>query len=64
LKKVVSVLIPNHEDVFSILRALDRLSQSVNVEITDYAIDTKERNNNETSIVVNVIGDTNAFIDL
>ena len=61
--KILNALIPNAEDYFSIIYALDRLSQDTGFIITSYNVDMKKSTANKLKLTVSGMGDTVKFIN-
>ena len=61
--KILNALIPNAEDYFSILYALDKLSQDTGFIITSYDVDMKKSTTDKLKLSVSGIGDTVNFIN-
>ncbi|MFH1826954.1 MAG: hypothetical protein ABH812_00775 [bacterium] len=60
---IVSALIPESENYFSIIYALDNLSELTNFNITSYKINLGGSSKNQISIEVTGIGNQNNFLD-
>ncbi|MGB9883483.1 MAG: hypothetical protein ACPLRN_03160, partial [Microgenomates group bacterium] len=60
--KVLNALIPNSEDYFSIIFALENLSQKTGFIITGYTVNISQSTPNKLRLVVNGVGDTDAFL--
>ena len=56
-------LIPNVEDYFSIIYALENLSQKTNFNIVAYNINLSSSTKNRLKLLVSGIGDTNSFMN-
>ncbi len=63
INSILTFLIPNEEDYFSIITALDRLSAQTNFIITSYDIILANSTPNQLSIQVEGQGDPNTFIE-
>lgn len=61
--KILNALIPNAEDYFSILYALDKLSQDTGFIIASYDVDMKKSTSDKLKLSVSGIGDTANFIN-
>lgn len=61
--KLLNTLIPNSEDYFSIIYALDKLSQDTGFIITSYTVNMNASTNNKLSLTVGGVGDTTKFFD-
>lgn len=61
--KIFDALIPNSEDFFSIIYALEELSAKTNFIITSYTINLKQSSANKLQLIVSGVGDQNAFMD-
>lgn len=60
--KILTQLIPDKEDFFSIIYALETLSQKTGFSITDYAINLSESTKEKYSLLVEGTGDTSSFL--
>jgi len=60
--KLLASLIPETEDFFSIIYALEEISTATNFKITDYAIDISAAIKDTLTITVQGKGDTNDFL--
>lgn len=60
--KFLNSLIPNSEDYFSIIYALEQLSLKTNFIINSYTVDMKNSNANKLRLTVNGTGDREAFM--
>jgi len=60
---VVSTIIPESENYFSIIYSLNKLSQLTNFNITSYSINLKESTKNKISIEVTGVGNQNEFLE-
>jgi len=56
-------LIPNSEDYFSIIYALENLSQKTNFNIVSYNINLSSSTKNRLKLLVSGIGDINSFMN-
>jgi len=61
--KILNYLIPNEEDYFSILYALEKLSEKTGLLITSYTINLSDRNPNRLRLTVTGVGDINTFFN-
>jgi len=61
--KILNYLIPNEEDYFSILYALEKLSEKTGLLITSYTINLSDRNPNRLRLTVTGVGDINTFLN-
>lgn len=61
--RLLNTLIPNTEDYFSIIYALDKLSQQTNFTITDYIVNVAESTSEKLKISVNGVGNSQSLID-
>jgi hypothetical protein len=61
--KIMNKLIPEAEDYFSIIAALENLSAKTSFVVTSYDINVKESGENKLSLHVTGIGDQQSFID-
>lgn len=59
---LLNKLIPNTEDFFSIIYALDRLSKSTNFIITSYNINLTSSDQNQLKLKITGIGNKDAFL--
>lgn len=60
---LVSSLIPESENYFTIIYALNNLSELTNFNITSYALNLKESTNNKISIQVTGVGNQQEFLN-
>ncbi|KKQ23896.1 MAG: hypothetical protein US40_C0006G0010 [Candidatus Roizmanbacteria bacterium GW2011_GWC2_37_13] len=60
--KLLNNLIPNIEDYFSIIYALETLSQKTGFLVTDYSVNISKSTVNKLKLTVTGIGDSNSFI--
>jgi len=60
--KILAALIPESEDFFSIIYALDMISRQTGFIITDYTINLANTSKDKISLVVEGKGDTEAFL--
>lgn len=63
LNELLSQLIPSSEDYFSIIAALEKLSQSTGFIITEYSIDPARTTQEKIALNITGFGDSNAFLD-
>ena len=61
--KILNYLVPNEEDYFSILYALEKLSGKTGLLITSYVINLSDKNPNRLRLTVTGLGDINTFLD-
>lgn len=61
--KILNALVPNAEDYFSIIYALDKLSQDTGFIITSYNVNMRTSTSNKLKLTVSGIGDTTKFIN-
>lgn len=61
--KFLNTLIPNSEDYFSIIYALENLSQKSNFIITSYTVNVGASTSEKLRIKATGIGDSQAFVD-
>jgi hypothetical protein len=61
--QIINSLIPNSEDYFSIIYALDRLSQQTKFVINSYNINVAASNSEKLALTVSGVGDPTAFIN-
>ncbi len=59
----LNTLIPNIEDYFSIIYALEKLSQKTNFIITDYNVNVRNSTAEQLKLSVSGIGDSQSFIN-
>lgn len=59
----LNTLIPNMEDYFSIIYALEKLSQKTNFIITEYSVNVRTSTVEKLKLSVNGIGDSQSFIN-
>lgn len=60
---VVSTIIPESENYFSIIYSLNRLSQLTNFNITSYSINLQGSTKDKISILVTGVGNQNEFLE-
>lgn len=60
--KMLSSLIPNTEDYFSIIYTLEKLSQKTNFVISSYSINLKSSTKNKLKLTVTGTGDQSSFL--
>ncbi|PJC81284.1 hypothetical protein CO007_05415 [Candidatus Roizmanbacteria bacterium CG_4_8_14_3_um_filter_36_10] len=63
VNKVFTRLIPNEEDFFSIIVALDTISKKTNFIITGYSINLQTTNKNKLALTIGGAGDNEAFFN-
>ncbi len=63
INELFSQLVPNQEDYFSIMLALERISLQTNFMITSYQINLASTTQNKLSITIEGEGDRNSFMD-
>jgi hypothetical protein len=63
INKILNLLIPNEEDYFSIIFALERISQKTGFIITAYEINLQKSNLQKLSLSITGIGNRNTFLD-
>jgi Tfp pilus assembly protein PilO len=63
LNKALNTLIPESEDYFSILFALEKISQETGFQITGYQINLKKSNAKKIAMIISGFGDRNSFMD-
>jgi hypothetical protein len=63
INRILNLLIPNEEDYFSIIFALERISQKTGFLITGYEINLQKSNSQKLSLSITGIGNRNAFMD-
>jgi len=61
--KFLNTLIPNTEDYFSIIYALEKLSQKTNFIITNYTVNVGTSTSEQLRITVTGVGNSQSFID-
>jgi len=59
--KIFNQLVPEEEDYFSILYALEKISQKTNFKITSYTVNLVNNQSNTLKLTVTGIGDVNTF---
>ncbi|MEK7070388.1 MAG: hypothetical protein AAB966_01135 [Patescibacteria group bacterium] len=59
--KLMTSLIPDSEDYFTLIYSLDQLSQKSSFLITDYAVDLKASTSEKLSLTVKGVGDGETF---
>lgn len=62
VNKVFNQLIPEVEDYFSIMVALEKISQQTGFVITGYAINLQQSNQKKLSLTVSGLGDNRSFL--
>lgn len=60
--KILNSLVPNTEDYFSVIYALEKLSQKTNFIITSYTINLKSSTQNKLKLSITGTGDRNTFL--
>lgn len=60
--KLLNRLIPNVEDYFSVVYALDKLSEKTGFLIINYIVNVKKSTSDKLRLTVNGIGDSEAFL--
>lgn len=60
--KLLATLIPETEDYFSVIYALDEISRTSGFSITDYSIDVNASSKEKLTLSVEGKGDANAFL--
>lgn len=60
--RILNALIPNTEDYFSIIYALEILSQKTGFYINSYTVNVSQSTVNKLKLIVTGIGDANAFL--
>lgn len=60
--EIMNSLIPNSEDYFSIIYALDQLSQKTGFTINSYTVDLAESKENKLALSVTGVGDSQSFL--
>ena len=63
LNKIFFLLLPNSQDYFSIILALEGISKKTNFVVTSYSLNPKESSSNRLSISITGFGDRNAFLN-
>jgi len=61
--KILNQLVPEEEDYFSILYALETLSKKTGFQITAYSINLSSSNNERLNLTVKGNGDVNTFLN-
>lgn len=61
--KILTQLVPDKEDFFSIIYAIETLSQKTGFSITDYVINLSESTSDKHTLSVEGTGDTNSFLN-
>jgi len=61
--KILNYLIPNEEDYFSILYALENLSKKTGFQITSYAVNLSDKNPNRLRLSINGVGSIDTFFN-
>lgn len=59
----LNILIPNSEDYFSLIYALEKLSQKSNFVITSYVVNVGESTQEKLRISVTGVGNSQSFVD-
>lgn len=62
VNKVFNQLVPEVEDYFTIMVALEKISQQTGFSITGYAINLKQSSQKKLSLTVSGIGDNRSFL--
>jgi len=60
--KLLNNLIPGMEDYFSVIYALEKLSQKTGFVIVDYIVNVQKSTHNKLRLTVNGIGDSSTFL--
>lgn len=60
---ILSTLIPNAEDYFSLIYTLEKLSRDTGFIITNYTVNLSQKTSEKLSLTVEGQGDANSFID-
>lgn len=60
--KLLNRLIPNVEDYFSVIYALDKLSEETGFLIINYSVNVKKSTSDKLRLTINGIGDSEAFL--
>jgi Tfp pilus assembly protein PilO len=60
---ILSTLIPNTEDYFSLIYTLEKLSHDTGFIITNYTVNVSQKTSGKLSLTVEGHGDANSFID-
>ena len=63
LNKIFFLLLPNSQDYFSIILALESISKKTNFVVTSYSLNPRESSSNRLSISITGFGDRNAFLN-
>lgn len=63
LNKALNTLLPNNEDYFSIIFALEKISQETGFQVIGYEINLKKSTDNKLAITITGIGDRNSFMN-
>lgn len=63
MNKIMSQLVPDSEDYFSIALALEKLSAKTGFIITTYTINLKTSTYNKLALSISGIGDSNSFLN-
>jgi hypothetical protein len=63
LNKALNTLFPNDEDYFSIIFALEKISQKTGFQVIGYEINLKKSTDNKLAITISGIGDRNSFMN-
>mgnify|MGYP001572513715 FL=1 len=61
--KLLNTLIPNAEDYFSIIYALEKLSQKSNFIITNYVVNVGASTSEKLRVSITGVGDSQSFVD-
>jgi len=61
--KILNYLVPNEEDYFSILYALENLSKKTGFQITSYAVNLSEKNPNRLRLTISGVGNIDTFFN-
>lgn len=62
--ELISKFIPDSEDYFSMIYALEKLSQSSGFIINNYTVNLTKSSANKLSLTVTGVGDSNSFLEL
>ncbi|MGB3020380.1 MAG: hypothetical protein WBB58_04200 [Microgenomates group bacterium] len=62
--EIISKFIPDSEDYFSMIYALEKLSLSSGFIINNYTVNLTKSDSNKLSLTVTGVGDTNSFLEL
>lgn len=63
LNKILNLLLPPEEDYFSIIIALEKISQKTGFIITSYSINLQKSNPQKLSLTISGIGDRHSFLE-